>query len=277
MVDDDAVTDMIENMLAQRLRELQTLTGLPIVFGGAVRRTATGRYLEISQLLGNTSDSLHGLRVARGRGLGGTALVKGVPCRVNDYASTGAITHDFDHHVVQQERITSVFALPVKVWGRIGGIMYGAVRDTPPIGDITLRRACSIAATLEREIGGVLGRPAPAPDRPQQNQAALAELAAIARRTTDPALRADLARIHRELTGGADPEPQRLMGEPVKLAPREIEVLRLVAVGSSNLEIAEALGLSQQTVKAYLRSATRRLEVRNRTAAVHAARSLGLL
>jgi DNA-binding CsgD family transcriptional regulator len=61
------------------------------------------------------------------------------------------------------------------------------------------------------------------------------------------------------------------------LAPRELDALRLVAVGASNVEIAAQLGLSPETVKAYLRTAMRKLDVHNRTAAVHAARLAGIL
>ena len=86
----------------------------------------------------------------------------------------------------------------------------------------------------------------------------------------DPALRARLLRIRRGL-GGSAPEGTAL------LAPRDLDALRPVAVGASNLEIAARLGLSPETDKAYLRSAMRRLGVHNRTAAVHAARITGVL
>ncbi|HJQ47041.1 MAG TPA: helix-turn-helix transcriptional regulator [Amycolatopsis sp.] len=61
------------------------------------------------------------------------------------------------------------------------------------------------------------------------------------------------------------------------LASREIDALRRVAVGASNVEIAARLGLSPETVKAYLRTAMRKLDVHNRTAAAHAAREAGAL
>jgi hypothetical protein len=50
-----------------------------------------------------------------------------------------------------------------------------------------------------------------------------------------------------------------------------------VARGGSNLDIAGELGLRPDTVKAYLRSGMRKLDVHNRTAAVHVARARGLL
>ena len=58
------------------------------------------------------------------------------------------------------------------------------------------------------------------------------------------------------------------------LTAREIEVLRLVADGLSNAEIAERLVLSERTVHAHLRSIFDKLGVNSRTAAAHASASL---
>ncbi|MGK5533810.1 response regulator [Streptomyces sp. URMC 129] len=52
------------------------------------------------------------------------------------------------------------------------------------------------------------------------------------------------------------------------LTPREYEVLRWVAVGRTNPEIAEQLGLKRNTVKAYLQSAMAKLGAHNRVEAV---------
>lgn len=281
MVNDDPVQDMIDNLLRQRLQLFQQLSGLPVVFGGATRRTVAGeQQLVISQLLGTISSSLDGLAVANGRGLGGTTIARGVPCLVNDYANTKAITHDYDRHVVDDEKITSVFAFPIKAQGKVSGVFYGAVRNSNPIGEVALRRASAVASKLELELDGLLGRqPEVRTDErtgeaaPPQSESALGELAMIIRTTQDPALREKLRRIHRELSGES-PGPRTA---PVSLAPRELDALRLVAIGASNLEIAEQLGLSPQTVKSYMRSAMRKLDVHNRTAAVHAARTSGVI
>lgn len=61
------------------------------------------------------------------------------------------------------------------------------------------------------------------------------------------------------------------------LSPREIEALQHVAAGSTNAEIATRLGLTVGTVKAYLHSAMRKLDTRNRARAVIAARAAGLI
>jgi DNA-binding NarL/FixJ family response regulator len=52
------------------------------------------------------------------------------------------------------------------------------------------------------------------------------------------------------------------------LSPREIEVISLVAQGLSNLEVGEALFLSVNSVKTYIRTAYRKMGVRTRAQAV---------
>ena len=61
------------------------------------------------------------------------------------------------------------------------------------------------------------------------------------------------------------------------LTPREWEVLKLVASGSSNREIGRALLLSEATVKSHLVHIYDKLGVRSRTSAVAAARKQGVL
>lgn len=275
MDDDVAVHGTIEKLLSERLHRLRRVSGVPVVFGGAMQHTTDGRRLVVSRLAGTLGESLRGVRVQPGRGLGGTVLQRGVTCRVNDYASATTISHDYDRMVVGQERLTSVFAVPVVLKGAVRGVLYGGVRDRQPIGDRALRNAGVVAAQLQRDVATMLTRPEPAPvDVPTPSTAALADLAAVIGGTTDPALRERLARIHRDLGGRPDVAPAAV---PAVLAPRELDTVRLVAVGASNVEIAAQLGLSAQTVKAYLRTAMRKLDVHNRTAAVHAARVAGLL
>ncbi|MEV6428719.1 response regulator transcription factor [Nocardia sp. NPDC051463] len=61
------------------------------------------------------------------------------------------------------------------------------------------------------------------------------------------------------------------------LSPREIEVLRLVADGRSNREIAKELFLSETTVKSHLVHIYAKLGVRSRTSAVARAREQGAI
>lgn len=63
------------------------------------------------------------------------------------------------------------------------------------------------------------------------------------------------------------PEP----GDPVPLSGREREVLRLVADGFTNAEIAASLSLSEKTVKSHVSSILTKLRLSDRTqAAVYA-------
>ncbi|MEW6183950.1 MAG: response regulator transcription factor [Bacillota bacterium] len=61
------------------------------------------------------------------------------------------------------------------------------------------------------------------------------------------------------------------------LTGREREILSLLAQSNSNQEIATALYLSECTVKTHLRNIFRKLGVRNRTEALMAAMSYGLM
>jgi DNA-binding NarL/FixJ family response regulator len=61
------------------------------------------------------------------------------------------------------------------------------------------------------------------------------------------------------------------------LTLRELEVLRLVAAGSTNGEIARNLWVTEQTVKFHLSNVYRKLDVGNRTEASHYAHVNGLV
>jgi DNA-binding NarL/FixJ family response regulator len=61
------------------------------------------------------------------------------------------------------------------------------------------------------------------------------------------------------------------------LTRRELEVLRLVAVGRTNREIARDLFLSPRTVEMHVRNVLSKLECRSRTEATSKAHELGLL
>jgi two-component system response regulator DesR len=61
------------------------------------------------------------------------------------------------------------------------------------------------------------------------------------------------------------------------LSDRERSVLELMASGSTNPEIADALHLSRHTVKEHTSALYRKLGVRNRTEAVQRAQRLGLV
>lgn len=75
----------------------------------------------------------------------------------------------------------------------------------------------------------------------------------------------------------ADRLMTRVRTPRMSLTPRELEVLQLVASGSSNREIGQELMLSEATVKSHLVHIYDKLGVRSRTSAVAAAREQGVL
>jgi DNA-binding NarL/FixJ family response regulator len=70
--------------------------------------------------------------------------------------------------------------------------------------------------------------------------------------------------------------PKRERGQAA-LSPREREVLRLIAAGATNPEIAETLNVTNETVKTLVGRTLAKLGARRRAEAVSAAHELGLL
>ncbi|TMD11623.1 MAG: response regulator transcription factor, partial [Chloroflexi bacterium] len=62
-----------------------------------------------------------------------------------------------------------------------------------------------------------------------------------------------------------------------QLTRRELEVLKLIALGLTNREIADRIRVSPRTVDAHLRSIYAKLEVRSRSAATRYAVDHGLV
>lgn len=90
-----------------------------------------------------------------------------------------------------------------------------------------------------------------------------------------PTMAVRLLAEFRALAEQAPVEPQQaLVGE---LSERELDVLRLVAQGLSNREIADTLGLSEHTVKTHLANILDKLHLRSRAHAAAYAVHAGLV
>lgn len=72
-------------------------------------------------------------------------------------------------------------------------------------------------------------------------------------------------------------QAETLTGADMPLTPRELEILRLVAAGSTNGDVARKLWVTEQTVKFHLRNVYRKIDVANRTEASHFAHVNGLV
>jgi DNA-binding NarL/FixJ family response regulator len=87
----------------------------------------------------------------------------------------------------------------------------------------------------------------------------------------------------REVAGLGESVAQRLgaraaaTADGVQLTRRELEVLRHVAIGRTNREIAQELFISQRTVDMHVRNLLGKLDCRSRVEASHRAGELGLL
>jgi len=86
------------------------------------------------------------------------------------------------------------------------------------------------------------------------------------------------AKVVAELNRRPPPHPGDANADlPDPLSARELEVLRALAAGGANREIARQLGLAEGTVKNHVTTILAKLDVPDRTRAALRARDLGLL
>ena len=85
--------------------------------------------------------------------------------------------------------------------------------------------------------------------------------------------------VHRGQRGIPAPVAARLAEHTprIGLTPRELEVLRLVADGLSNAQVADRIGRTEGTVKVHLKNILQKLDVRDRTEAVTTALRRGFI
>ncbi|MGW3182109.1 LuxR C-terminal-related transcriptional regulator [Kitasatospora sp. NPDC001119] len=200
---------------------------------------------------GTRADLLHDVPVPAGLGLGGRALAERAPSWVPDYRAATTISHHYDAAVAAED-LYAMLTVPLMDGDTVHGVVYASLRAVVPFGDVRISAVGTLAKAATRALAGA-------------------------------------AAWSRERPGGkpceqscgkpfAKPFDKSRTAAPVPpLTPREHEVLRWVATGRTNPEIAARLGLTCNTVTGYLKSAMHKLGVRNRTELALAARESGLV
>lgn len=278
------MTDQAESgAIRAALSRLRRTTAIPVAFAGM---TGEGRGFRITEMTGTTTQALRGLAIAPGNGLGGKAVALARPASVTDYRTSRVISHEYDA-AVAAEGLRSVLAVPVVVRRRVRGVVYAALRESLALGD----RAMDTAADAVRELEQTLAvreeaqrlmaaqqKPVGDPRAWEEVRGAHAELRTLARRVPEGELRQELLDACGRLATACGPDaPGPGTARTVSLTPREVDVVACVAGGGTNAAVAARTGLRPETVKAYLRSAMRKLGTHTRLEAVVAARRAGFI
>lgn len=267
--------------MAPYLYELKQVTGAEMAFGGL--RAGPGAPLVLSTFVGSKSEALRGVQVESGLGLGGKAMSVGRPIHVRDYHLARGITHHYDGPV-RQEGLHAMLAVPILTRSGPVGVIYAGMRHPELIGDRVMDRAIAVArrmeydASVSAEVDRRLAELTAAMDLPSGSDQRLrdvhAELALI-RGTAQGATRQLIHDLMHRLAGAG--ESAGNSAGVVSLTVRELDVITQVAIGCTNAETGERLGVGESTVKSYLHAAMRKLGARNRVEAVTAARRAGLI
>ncbi len=271
--------------MAAHLYELKQVTGAEVTFGGI--RAGEDSPAVLTTFVGSKSEALRGVQVVLGHGLGGKAMSVGRPIHVRDYTSARGITHHYDAPV-KLEGLHALLAVPILSRAGATGVIYAGLRRPELIGERVLDRAVAVARRMEyeaavnaevnrrlAELTSALHFPLAGGDqRLRDVHAELGLIRSTASGTTKQLLDDLMHRLAGTMrTAGMTEEADAA----VTLTPRELDVITQVAVGCSNAEAGQRLGVGESTVKSYLHAAMRKLGARNRVEAVTAARRAGLI
>jgi len=211
---------------------------------------------------------------------------------VSDWADRVRYSEDFHLHPEYYRRTLARISLAQGRYAAVEEILDGPIPTIPTDNRITqqlesdLLRAAALArqqrlpealALLEAclALAEAEGYIRIFPDLGQP----VRELLAAYLRTENPCYKTfsqKVLNVFSTLKGPASSDVQPVgLVEP--LSDRELEVLRLIALGKTNQEIALQLVVARGTIKAHAASIYRKLEVGNRTEAVARARQLGIL
>lgn len=270
--DDDAIR--------AALTALKTATSIPVAMYATL--LADNR-LQITQWIGLRTPALQNLIIDPGSGVGGRVVTTRRAVGVSDYTRANVISHEHDK-AIQDEGLHSVVAVPVIVQREIRGVLYVGVHSTVRLGDKVIEEVTLTARALEQDLavnsamrrldggknGTKQGRVMNGAEW-EQIRAAHSKLRMVANRVEDEELRKELEQLCDQMVS-----PVRVK-QSTKLSARELDVLSCVALGHTNVEAAEEMGIGAETVKSYLRSVMRKLGAHTRYEAVNAARRIGAL
>ncbi|CAB4911936.1 unannotated protein [freshwater metagenome] len=232
-------------LVDEAVRTLTGRLGAELAFGGVVTGDGAVPLVATHRVV---PERFARLAPRAGRGLGGRVLTERAPVTLEDYGRARTITDDFAGPI-GEEGLRGLGCVPiVDPTGVVGLLHVGSRRPGAPAG--------RLVAALERLAGDV-------GDRINASRVA--------------ALEAEL-RVRRGPSGADVPGPRedRPHAGP-SLTPREHDVLRLLAEGCSNREIADRLVVAEPTVKGHVGHLMRKLDAPSRLRVVARAGRLGLL
>lgn len=122
-----------EAVTSQLMARVPDLTGVDTAWIG---EADGGDRNVLKHVVNAMSDSVAGLVVPHGCGLGGRVMLARRPLWVSDYVSAATITHHFDREV-KAERVNAMIAVPIMHENRVFGVLYGANRRPTDFGDRT--------------------------------------------------------------------------------------------------------------------------------------------
>ncbi|MCQ4619593.1 GAF domain-containing protein [Corynebacterium sp. CCUG 71335] len=270
-----------EDAIRASLTSLKTATGIPVAMYGTL--LADNR-LQITQWVGLRTTSLHNLVLDPNQGVGGRVVATRRAVGVSDYTRASVISHEHDAPI-QDEGLHSVVAVPVIVQREIRGVLYVGVHSPVRLGEKVIEEVTMTARTLEQDlaVNSALrraegGKTATAKTGRVMNGAEWEQVRATHSKLRMLANRVEEGPVRKELEQLCDQmvSPVRVK-QATKLSARELDVLSCVALGHTNVEAAEEMGIGAETVKSYLRSVMRKLGAHTRYEAVNAARRIGAL
>ncbi|MBK4162859.1 acetate metabolism transcriptional regulator RamA [Corynebacterium macginleyi] len=269
-----------EESVRAALSSLKTATGIPVTMYATL--LADNR-LQITQWIGLRTPALQNLLIDAGVGVGGRVVTTRRAVGVSDYTRATTISHENDG-VIQDEGLHSIVAVPVTVQREIRGVLYVGVHSPVRLGDKVIEEVTMTARTLEQDLavnsamrradgskGSASRGHAMNGAEWEQVRSTHSKLRMLANRVEDEELRKELEALCDQMVS-----PVRVK-QSTKLSARELDVLSCVALGHTNVEAAEEMGIGAETVKSYLRSVMRKLGAHTRYEAVNAARRIGAL